>query len=902
MRRQAQKGAVVMAHTLLALIGFAALPLFAASNSDQPRLVSPAERAAVAALAGYLTDGAPAVLEVLAPRAPLKKLDRAQALREIEARLGPREKSEWSLQTVVPSLRDRAAAFGVIYPSGADDTVVFEMERSGEAWLVRSIRTSGEPVPPAAALPPAMPRPSDPLRSAIDLRVGLAAALPAALLGALAVVLHRSRRGLAALLAVCSATGLAGGAAVVTLLAIPSRPGPAAAATPVRTLPAFVPLADLVPLRSALAAGDATALRNAWGTLPHGDARDVASLWKLQLNLLGDQHASVEREVANLPWGRQTPLAQLLRARAAFLGNRMADTVLAYESALGTGPGRDALLLEIGGTLASLGFDDRAKGYLQQAAKIGSREPLVYYSSSVLAALDGDAAAAEKNFLTAWTMQPVPRDRVLGMAVLWQVLRKPEVASRLRMDSAEEARFASPSTAPLTLGVSTEAEVVGDCLLLRAGGSQLRVPGGAAIAPAGAIVRDADAWQRREEAEVLADYEAIRARASTTAALADPQLRRRLLVAAGTLVDRNRWTDVIQLTDAFSARDERVPIELMVDRGYALARARRPDELRNLIAGLLQNPVVRRRRDPAVMIAIADLLGAVDKWDAAAAMLTRVQRELDLPGIDQRIEQLMIEKALAQNYQVVKTEHFDIHFPPKFSAHAAERAGQILESEYVRLRRQWLPGLEMRRTKVNLLWWEDFQDYAGSDYIAGLYTDEIFLPMAGIDTFIPEIVAIMSHELFHAMLAGATNDLAPRWFQEAFASRVEMLESKRNAFQHYRDERFVSVAMLDAVANESPDPEMVGSAYEIGESTLRFVQAKWGMTGLQRLVREFAAGRRTEEAIPNAFGVPVSELDRLARAWGATQPPLFTGGEVVRYDGYVPPRGTVSGGEERFRW
>jgi hypothetical protein len=890
------------AGALMALMNLLTLAASGAEKAiPKPRPLSDAERAAVATVARFTAVGPSGVWDDLATNSPIRKLGKARALHEIEARLGPHDDANFVLQTVVPSLRDKAAAFGMSFSSGVDDSVVFEMVKERERWAIRTIRTSGEPAVPVAALAPRTRVDESPaLLEGIDLRVALAAALPAAFLTILALGILRARRAIAIVFASVAAIGVVASAAIVAVLAFPLV---ARKEVPPLRVPDFVPLADVLPLRRALAKGDLAGVNAQYARLKASDTRDVATLWKLQLELLNappadpkakNPHRAIDRAIAELRWRAQTPLAHLLRARAAFLDKRMAETVLAYESAIGTGPGRDALWLEVATTLSVLGFEDRANHYLRLAAETGSREPSVYYYMAMFAALDGNTKRAEKLFLSGWKMQPLPKGDALSMAMLWEVFRQPDVTNVLRLQIPDEARFASPARAPIALASVANAEVVGDCMLVRAGRSKLLVPGGASIAPVGSAIEDAKAWERREEQEVLAEYESLRTRAATSAALADPQLRDRITAAADALARHNRWNDVLALTDTLAAGDERVPIEVMVIRGHALKRAKRDGDVRRLILDLLKNPAVRRRRDPIALMGVAELLASIDVFDPAIGLLQRVRGEMEIPGIEQRIQQLEIEKALSTSYAVVKTDHFDIHYPPHFPKEFAEKAGAILEAELVRLRREWLPGSQLRRTRVNLLWWEDFRDYSGSDFIAGLYTDEIFLPFAGVGTFIPEIVAIMSHELFHAMLANATNDLAPRWFHEAFASRVEMEEVTRNAFQRYGDHRLLSVALLDDVANNSPDPELIGSAYSIGESTLRFIEAKWGRAGIQRLVRAFAEGRTTEEAVMGAFGISVAELDRLARAWGVAQPPLFTNNNVIRYDDAVPQRGTFT--------
>lgn len=855
--------------------------IVAAKPISRARHVSDAERAATTIAARFLSEGPEAVWTALASDSPLRRLGRDVALREISARLGPVERVEWSLQTVMPSLQDHAAAFGVSFDSGVDDSILFEMKNERGRWAIIGIRTMAEPARMPARLAPRTRVVRKPVVEHLDRTIALAAVLPCALLVLVAVAVARTRRVLAILIGSVCGVAFLGAAALAVGLALPMR------VVETHDPPAlnFVPLQSLVAMRSAVAAGDAAAVARSLASLPPGPTRDVAQLWSLQLDMLQERYGRVRGTLDRLPRNARAPLVHLLRARASFFENRMADTVIAYEGAIGTGAGRDALWLEIAQVLAALGFDDRANAYLHQIGTIRSREPSVYYMLSMMSVLDGDEESAAAYLMDAWQMQPIQRENVLEMAILWQVIRRPFVAEVLRFDRAQEPRFAVQSTAPIELAANASAEVVGECMLVQTGSAKLRVPGGARFAPAGAVIVDATTWERREEAAALSDFVSIRDRARASSALADPEFRRRSVITASALAYNNRWQDLIALTDPLSARDERVPIELMILRGHALGRNGRNAELRTLLAGLLQNGAVKRRKDPGLLIGIAELLATIESWDAAIAMFGRVRNEIELPQLDHRIDQLMIERNLAKAYQIHRTKHFEIHYPPDTPKNQIEQIGVILERELARMRVEWLPVPNFRRTVVNILWWQDFKRYSGSEYIAGLFTDEIFLPVAGVQSFRPEIVAIMTHELFHAMLAEATNNFAPRWFHEAFATRVEMTPESRNAFQLFRDEYFLSVALLDAVANHSPDPERIGSAYLIGESTLRFIEARWGRAGLNAIVRAYAKGMNTEAAMREATGHSVAELDGLARAWGASQPTIFPGKRIVRYDG-----------------
>ncbi len=158
------------------------------------------------------------------------------------------------------------------------------------------------------------------------------------------------------------------------------------------------------------------------------------------------------------------------------------------------------------------------------------------------------------------------------------------------------------------------------------------------------------------------------------------------------------------------------------------------------------------------------------------------------------------------------------------------------------------------------------------------------MPLAGISDFVPEAVAILTHELTHAMLAQATNEQAPSWFQEGLAQRTEMVPYKANAFNMYDDSRLLSVSVLDAVLHGSPDPEMVGEAYVVSQTIIRYIEATYGSAGLAKMIAAYHDGATTDEAIQRLSGLSVAEFDTHLRAWGRTGNKVFENKEMVSYE------------------
>ena len=870
------------------IAAFLALALL---STPEPRPVSDAERAAVGIVASYLANGPGAVWDALAADSPIRKFERDAALREIAVRLGPPREAAWELQTVVPSLAGRTAAFGLSYEAGGDDVIVFDMKKENDAWRVVSIRTLAEPQEPPRLVAGRAARPAPPPESRSKRSLALMIVFPALLVGVLGSAMTNAPASRFFL--TLAAAGVITAAIPQAMPAVREPPTSVEETPPPRMPPAahpFVSLSSLDELRKAWATGDVARFERFTSDDPVLES--VARQWRAAL-LAGDERldAAVESLEALAPrfvW----PMAEVLRARMAYLEKREVDAAAAYERALAIGPGRDNLWLEAAETLATLGFDERAATYAARAAAIGTREAGVYYGLAVRAAVRQNDRETRDLLLTAWRLQPVERAQIIATPVLWKAVRDPVIARELKMFSAQEASFARRPEHPLDLPPAIAAEVSGDHLRLRAGGGEVDIPGGARIAPPHAVVIDAGVWRRRDEEEAIAAVAAHTTQPSA-ASFADPHRRKQYLEAAIALASRSRWPDVIAMTDGLSARDERVPVDLMVIRGQALARAGRTPELRPLVTDILLNPSFRRKKDPGMIRLVGELVAAMDDYDSAIALLQRANAVVPLPGVDERVVQLRIEKQLASSYASLQTAHFNILHPPEVTRESMETLGAILESEYRRLQREWFPGLDMRPVTVNVLWWEDFRAYSGSDYIAGLFTNELFLPLAGLETFEPLPVTIVTHELTHAMLAAASDNRAPRWFHEGLASHVEMREFFENAFQKYRDDRYLSVAMLDHVAERSVDPELVGEAYALGESMIRFIVERYGKSAVVAMIDAFRDGHDTDTAIERATGLSLADLDREAREWGATSPPTFDAAAFVRYDGEsaLPRRG-----------
>ena len=111
----------------------------------------------------------------------------------------------------------------------------------------------------------------------------------------------------------------------------------------------------------------------------------------------------------------------------------------------------------------------------------------------------------------------------------------------------------------------------------------------------------------------------------------------------------------------------------------------------------------------------------------------------------------------------------------------------MLEAERKRLQR-WIPLTSSKVTEVHLLPFNDFRaGYSPTLEILGLYDGKIRVPLGETPNFEePFFVALLTHELAHAMIAERTGDNAPRWFHEGLAQHVQMLQGRLNPVSGYK--------------------------------------------------------------------------------------------------------------------
>ncbi|HEV8269437.1 MAG TPA: hypothetical protein VGR00_14425, partial [Thermoanaerobaculia bacterium] len=854
-----------------------------------PRPLAEYEKQAVSLAADYLTGGAAAWWEKLSRHSPLRALGREEALREIEVRTGPAAGARWEFRTPAGSVPPGTVMFSVSSPSGLDDTIVLRLIEEGGAFRIHSVRSLSEPNEPP---PPASPAEKRPTRAASEGSFSIPLLVFGFVLSAAAfAVAYLARERLV------PALGAAGAGLLGLVLAFIGGRAPKAPPAPRLPAPPSVrapgqasdpaALASLLSLRQKLEAGEEKDLAALARSLPgSGAAADVSRLWIAQ-KALQESNLDLSRKILDaIPHPDSIPRVALLRARMAFIDRREIDTALAYEKAIGAGPLNDGLLFEAAQAFLQLGFESQAKEYLTRLSPFGSRMADVHYALSEQAVRDRRLDDAEKSFLYAWSLRPYSRRELFGFEGFSELYMRPAVAMALKLSSPEEPSAWSSVSAAGPLGGDQLAELQATSQILRAKtqGAEFVPPPGSALAEAKGSSDGLGAREKARETALLLRASKLLALAPTVGSLSQPYLRNEILETVQALGRRHRWRELAQLTANFGGKEPQVPAEILLLRAEALRRTGRPDPCRTLLFDLAGNEAFLRRNNPMQLYELGEAFVALSEYDRAIKLFEKASVKWHTELLEDRIRQVRTEARLAGSNQTHSSTHFEIQCPPDRDPAFPTEMASVLEAERTRLLK-WIPLETHRPIKVDLLWIDEFRWNYGAGEILGLYDGKIRVPLAEVQRFSPNVVAILTHELAHAMIAEATGDRAPHWFQEGLAQHVEMRRFRANHLPDYdRRGTLLALPVIDEALRSFPDPQMTEVAYEECDWTIGFIETRWGVEGIHRILEAFHDGATTEEALPRALGVSVAAFQNLFLKWATHEAPKMVQANVIRYD------------------
>ncbi len=902
------------------------------SGKTQP--ISDAEHRAAELVLKFFQNGPEVWWPHLADEAPLRELGKSRASTEISVRLGPSDGAEWILLTPSPDQPSELALFSVHHNSGLDDLIELEMVEQQGDWRILNLRSLADPrslegtisdllastpTPQTERVPngfqqetasPWVTRQSIAWISA----VGGWAAVPLISLVLLLTIssasleTRRRRRktsvasvvAFALIFTACDRIDLG------KILDLTENATPAASGN-------FESLADLLPLRLALSSSQ-TIDDQKLGTLVQrldlqGPALEVASSWLAQRLIMLGRLKEAREILKAQPSPSALPITELLRARLAWLQSRGKAVFSAYETALSRAPFQDYLRLEAASAYIASGDDSRAETVFEQLVRSGSRFAEAYYFGSRFATLADRHDQADRLFITGWQLEPLSRDQLFSDPLLSHSATRPKVFKLFNFSSVEE-----PIVEPEDLGsralqlpdepasghawvsrslgrlltLSIEATPVDGTAPQSGTEKRLIIPGGSALAPVDTTVESADVSERRDIDLALSQLDSLIDEASRPGGLTHPTRRAMATLAASALARKNRWGEVLELTQAVSDDPKGAPADLIKLRARALMEQDFSAEAKNLMIGLAKSDLANSRRDPGTYYQLAEMFAKTEDYGLALRLLKKANSLIPYPVNPGRIKQLELDRDLSEQYISRETEHFQLLYPKLTGSKYPKHLGWVLEAEWRRLQR-WIPTrLEPgHKIEIHLIPVEQFMSAysSGGVMVVGIYDGRVRVPLADLRSLDPFLVGILSHELAHAMIDIRTDGNAPKWMHEGLASHIEMEQPGINPIPDmHRANRDLTFSIIDPVLAGFSEPQLVELAYSHATWAIHFVESRHGVKGIHRLLDAFRQGDDTEAALKRAFRQDVKAFDADWRDWCLHRAPDIWPTQLVHYE------------------
>ncbi len=804
------------------------------------------------------------------------------ALREIAVRVGPATGAIWQLQT--PGLRyeEGIAIFSVTFPSGLEETLLFEMVDEG-GWRLRAIHTLVDPVEPMAGRLLSRSMDAGHLDRLVPVGSPRALAL-LALLGMLTFGLRGRREAnnrRPVLAGVLTAMILGCGTETSQPTQGKSADGPAPANV--------LQLGALLDLRLDLAtdaAASAASVAIVEGL--SGLARDAATLWLAQAQLHRGNLPETATSLATVMDPSPLPLAALLRARLAFLHVDQDKTFQQYTVAVQQGPEHDGLQLEIGDAHTLMGLSDQAEIIFKLLARMGSRLGEIYYWLATVAVINDEVEAGQDLVRTGWSLRPIPRSVLFSNPLLATLAARPSLLGLFDLHQPTEPTVprravARSGTEPLALPSTAHATLMGDLLTVVLDTNRLVVPGGGVLAPSETPTVDAGTAMAAQEEEALSRLETLATEVQNTGV--SGLLRRETETCATALARRERWEELEALTRGIDDNVERVRPILAQLRARSLQELGRNEASRDLLIALARSDIANNRRDPGTLFQLADTMAEAGDYELAIKLVEKARRIAPRQQGDRRLRLFQMEKQLADDPKRFATDHFDLVYPRATGDRYPKQVGLVLEAERERLGR-WIPIPRAHRIEVQLFPVESFlRAYSSSVAVVGIFDGRVRVPLADLRSLHPQLVSILSHEVAHAMIAGATNDNAPRWLHEGLAQHIEMTSSSINPYPDlHATGRTLSLPVIDAILAGFGEAQFVDLAYSEAAWLVHGIEARFGVDGIHRLLAAFKRGPDTEQAIQRAFGQTMAAFEAKLVDWAVHQAPATWPAQLRRYD------------------
>lgn len=229
------------------------------------------------------------------------------------------------------------------------------------------------------------------------------------------------------------------------------------------------------------------------------------------------------------------------------------------------------------------------------------------------------------------------------------------------------------------------------------------------------------------------------------------------------------------------------------------------------------------------------------------------------------LDKLRGEKVVESSLNKDESYHFLVKYEGRRDEEFAEALLEILEEAYYSIGRD-LGFYPEDKTTVIIYSNEDYRRvFDGPDWATAYYDGKIRIPSRGIKTVAQIPKGTLYHEYTHALVKHMAGDRCPAWLNEGLAM-IEEGKKEEDFGEVYgsflkRQRPFALKELEKSFFHLKP--EAVYFAYLESLSVTRYLEERYGLGALERVLIAIREGLSGEEAIKEVIGLDYHRLEEL---------------------------------------
>jgi len=263
-----------------------------------------------------------------------------------------------------------------------------------------------------------------------------------------------------------------------------------------------------------------------------------------------------------------------------------------------------------------------------------------------------------------------------------------------------------------------------------------------------------------------------------------------------------------------------------------------------------------------------------DRVSDAVAAWKRAQELAPDPAVAALLHKAERELQVEEKSRSKESRHFTLHYQgDKTSLELQQQILATLETTYRDISRQL--SFEPSENIIVILYTKtEFMDITQAPTWVGALNDgKLRIPIGGISAMDPELERNLRHELTHSFVHWLSSGRCPTWLNEGLAQLLEPRSAALYARQlgpMFLDRKAIPFSALQYSFTRF-NPLQAEVAYAESLSATEYLQGRYGMAEIVRMLRSIGSGVEPETALTNSTGMDYSVLAQRIGEQMATQ-------------------------------